>query len=186
MGKDTTNMKDNIALLAKVFDFLSRLDEEQISGLRENKVKLTLDVQVNGQLDALITEKLNEKLSTLIDEKLGVINTENAAVSAKGPRKGKNKKEVSTGGAKPKGKQAKDKSGGKADRLAVIASELRALSSVDSITDYFEKNPLKIGSMKSLANKHFGVAGTVRMNTNDLIKAIIEVIMKPQPGEAAE
>ena len=200
MIKDVVNVKSNIALLSKIFELLNQLNEEQIKDLLDDRVKLRLDAQINGQLEALIDEKLgvklHEKLSALIDEKLSNGSSDNTADSLadnnahqgdakksnlskkvktnqdKGPRMGKNKKDKDV----PENSKSASNS---SDVLETVASEVKKLVTKDGITDYFEKNPLKISAMKSLANKHFGVTDTRKMNVESLISGIADVVMKP-------
>ena len=203
MARDTVNVKNSIALLARIFDFLNQLDEEQVNDLIDGKVELKLDVQMDQQLDALIDKKLNSKLNSLIDGKLSGRSAaalpadDNANYSdakkrgrpKKGsdanqdklPRKVKSK-EVKAGGASTRNPAVSNNS----DVLEAVAAEVRSLSSRELIAEYFEKNPLKISIMKGLANKHFGISDTRKMNTESLINGIIESIMEPEPSDEAD
>ena len=189
MAKEAISMKYNIALLAKVFDFLNQLNEDQISDLLEDKASLSLDTLIDGRVDAMISEKLNsrleEMLGALIDLALGsessiesiavplAVSTKSAGSIGKGRKKGK------TDVVKPRTKKS-NAGASNADTLESVASAVRSLSSKESIVDYFEKNPLKVSAMKSLANRHFGISDTRKMNVEGLVSEIARVVIEPE------
>ena len=200
MVNDVVNAKGNIALLSKVFDFLNQLEEEQIYALLENKAKLCIEVQVDKHLDALIEEKVNavvdEKLSSFMNEKLSSSNVKKAdglaedvkdSINAKRGRPKKDAKVVK-GKVAQTSKNKDAKTGGtsvgiNSEFIETAASEIKTLSSMEQITEYFENNPLNISVMKSLANKHFGISDTRKMNVKSLINGIAEAVVNQEADE---
>ena len=160
MAKDN-GLKDSVALLSLVFDFLSKLDEKQLCDLLDNKTRLGIDVgiQIDDRIDALI----NEKLRAAINDKLTQKSDNSSKTSIK---KTTNEKK----------EQSYD------NDLDSVASKISRLSTVESITDYFAQNPLRIGAMKSLANKYFDVSGTKKMNNEELIKAVADIAVARKSG----
>ena len=202
---DAANIKGNAALLAKVYDFIAQLGADQLNDLIDGRASLRLDIQVDKQLDALISEKLDakleEKLGTLFDQKLRSTVSKDTTdpvvddVSAKDAGKGAKKAKDTAHADKDKGKNKKEKADSSRmktnaesstepstpDTLELIASEVRSLSSKEGIREYFDKNPLKISAIKSLANKHFNITDTRKKSADSLLNEIIAVVVGDEP-----
>ena len=202
---DVANVKGSAALLAKVYDFIAQLDADQLNDLIDGRASLRLDVQVDKQLDALISEKLDakleEKLGVLFDEKLRSTDSKDTTdpivedVSAEDADKGVKKEKSTANADEGKGKNKKEKADGSRknanaesstesnapDSLEPIASEVRSLTSKEGILEYFEKNPLNISAIKSLANKHFNIADTRKKSADSLLNEIIAVVVGDEP-----
>lgn len=178
MTNDAVNTKNNLALFAKVFDFLSQLDAEQINDLLSGKADLCLNTQIDKQIGDLISKKLetlDKKFETMLDERFGLKNingTSKVENKAEAPRRGR-----------PLGSNAKAKKSAEANKIPsldfeAVASEIRSIDSKEGLEKYFADKSLKIGPLKSLASKHFGVPGANRMSTVALMEAIIESVLK--------
>ncbi|MCL2416274.1 MAG: hypothetical protein FWD01_05610 [Defluviitaleaceae bacterium] len=183
-------MKDNVALMAKVFDFLNQLDEDQIDDLLDDKVQLRLDMEIDKQIDALIDEKLSvrvfEEFIALIEGRVAARilgNTDDEDFEEDMPRRNsrrnQKKNNIQRNGRRdvaprrPNGKSINTR----ANDIKAIANEIKAIDTREDILDYFDNNPLKISTVKSLANKHFDIPGTNVMNKEDLINKIIEAAL---------
>ena len=193
MAKIGTRTRNDIALMAKVFDFLNQLDDWQVADLLEGKVALSLETALDERLDSLIDKKVAEKIAALAERPAPrAARVKPTEEPAKKPAKKAAEKVVVEKPAKapkaPKDKAPKDKapaqkaptqkaSNQKADYEA-IAADIRKLTTADDITNYFNSSNLRVSMIKMLGRTQFGIENTRPMDGNSIKQAIIGAVVK--------